>query len=171
MSIYKQKTAYEIGINKTSDEKQLKEMKSEFIELEKAYIVNFFEDQQNKFKELERQFKEIDKRIKKLKSAGIGGGNKVYRESLQNFTSVLSDLKNFINSTDCVIKVINKSDVEALESVRKGVNFTNTINDLTDEKIKGRYDLFAKLIKQIDGDELTKKKMPEETQIELFSKL
>ncbi len=167
----REKKLKDIGINKTSYEKQLKEMKSEFIELEKAYIVNFFEDQHNKFNELERQVKEIDKRIKKLKSTGIGGGNKVYYESLQNFTSVLSDLKNFINSTDCVTKVINKSDVEALEAIRKGVNSTNTINDLTEERIKGWYYLFDKIIKQIDSDELTKKKMPEETQIELFSKL
>lgn len=59
---------------------QLKGMRSDFKELEKAYVVNFFEDNQSKFAEIDGQIKTLDKRIKKFKSAGVGGGNKGYFE-------------------------------------------------------------------------------------------
>jgi len=152
-------------------EEYLEELKIREEELRKAYVVIIYEKYFKEFENLEKSRRDIEKKIKKLKSAGVGGGDKKYHNLRQAFLQALSDLKFSVNNAIKLEQALEEKEKESLKIFAKQINSTFSIQDIDEGKLK-RWRKYVKyLLNEIKSSGMVDIKLPQEDELNLVKKL
>lgn len=158
-------------LSKEQLQKRLADLKNKFKDLEKGNVVVTFSKNWKEFNKLDNENKLLQKRIKKLKSAGLGGGNKKYHRLKIEFINALKDLKFLVNTATHFEKITPEDEKKDLSKFAKQINAVFTPQELDDDKLKGWRKFLKYHLSQIESNTLINVKLEEEDELQLIKKL